>query len=450
MLEGDLRQRVARARGVEQIAAEQGVERNPSQGDAVPREQDRVLLQVVSELVDRRVLEQRLQPAEHGCQFQLHRPAGGTEQIAGVVAARVAHWHVGGVPVRHCERDTDDCRAYSRYVVGHDPEAELAGRSQPVSQRVQRLGRRHELVLVRRGRHRRRVVVDQGSERQLGEQLIAALAVGAAVGERRQIHFERHVGADRHELAASERVVPMLDEGLPLLALELCRRRVEQRVETAEAGHEVDRAFLADAGYAGYVVACIADERQHVDHLRWPHAEFLDDARLVEPGTVFPRVVHLYVRVGHELEEVLVDRHDRDVVPRGHGPDGERADHVVGFVARRREDGHAHRLARLVYPGDLFGQVIGHRGAVGLVIADDVVAKRLAPEVERRGDERRCVIGHELAQHGHEEIDRVRRRAFLVGQAAAAHRVIRTVHLRAAVYQEEPWAGHENASEGYH
>jgi hypothetical protein len=62
----------------------------------------------------------------------------------------------------------------------------------------------------------------------------------------------------------------------------------------------------------------------------------------------------------------------------------------------------------------------------------------------------RRVIGHELAQHGHEEIDRVRRRAFLVGQAAAAHRVIRAVHLRAAVYQEEPWAGHENASEGYH
>ena len=82
--------------------------------------------------------------------------------------------------------------------------------------------------------------------------------------------------------------------------------------------------------------------------------------------------------------------------------------HVVGLVARRREDRHAQRLARLVHPVDLLGQVVGHRRAVGLVVGDDLVAERRAGQVERRGDVGRLVVGDQLAQHRHEDVDRVR------------------------------------------
>ena len=67
-------------------------------------------------------------------------------------------------------------------------------------------------------------------------------------------------------------------------------------------------------GHAGDVVAGVADEREHVDHLRRLHAELLDDAVGVEPGAVLARVVDADAVV-HELKEVLVDRDDRHLEP---------------------------------------------------------------------------------------------------------------------------------------
>ena len=55
---------------------------------------------------------------------------------------------------------------------------------------------------------------------------------------------------------------------------------------------------------------------------------------------------------------------------------------------------------------------------------------------------RRLVVGDQLAQHRHEDVDRVRRVAFLVRQPAPAKRVVGAVHLRAAVDQEERRTGH--------
>ena len=52
------------------------------------------------------------------------------------------------------------------------------------------------------------------------------------------------------------------------------------------------------------------------------------------------------------------------------------------------------------------------------------------------------MIGDELAQHRHEDVDRVRGLSFLIRETAAAERVIRAVHLRAAVDQEQRRAGH--------
>ena len=53
------------------------------------------------------------------------------------------------------------------------------------------------------------------------------------------------------------------------------------------------------------------------------------------------------------------------------------------------------------------------------------------------------MIGDQLAQHRHEDVDRVRGLAFLVRQAFPAERVIGAVHLGTAVDQEEGGAGHD-------
>ena len=103
----------------------------------------------------------------------------------------------------------------------------------------------------------------------------------------------------------------------------------------------------------------------------------------------------------------------------------------------RGDDRHAHRLARLVHPVDLFGEIVGHGRAVGLVVGDDVVAEGRARQVERRGDVGRRVILDQLPQHRHEDVDGVRRVSFLIRQAPAAKRVIRAVHLGAAVDEEQ-------------
>ncbi len=230
-------------------------------------------------------------------------------------------------------------------------------------------------------------------------------------------------------------VVAMRLQRFALLGLELAGAR-EQVVEAAVLRDEIDRALLADARNARHVVAGVADEREHVGHLIRLDAELLHDAALVEPRAVFARIVDANARP-HQLKEVLVDRDDGDVEAAVAGPEGERADHVVGLVAGGGDDRDAERFARLVHPLDLLGEIVGHGRARRLVVVDELVAKRRTREIERRREIGRRVVLDQLSQHRHEDVDGVRRLPFLIRQAAPAKRVIRAVHLAAAVDQEE-------------
>ena len=73
MLERGSFERVARPRRVEQVAGEHRVERQPAQRDAVGLQHDGVELQIVADLADRRVFEQRLQPVERRAAVHLRR-----------------------------------------------------------------------------------------------------------------------------------------------------------------------------------------------------------------------------------------------------------------------------------------------------------------------------------------------------------------------------------------
>ena len=109
--------------------------------------------------------------------------------------------------------------------------------------------------------------------------------------------------------------VAMRRQRLALLRLQLAGA-VEQGVEASRTAPIRSMApFLPMPGHAGDVVARVADERQHVDHLRRRDAELLDDALRIEPRAVLARVVHADA-VADELKEVLVDRDDDHVEAR--------------------------------------------------------------------------------------------------------------------------------------
>ena len=162
---------------------------------------------------------------------------------------------------------------------------------------------------------------------------------------------------------------------------------------------------------------------------------------LVEPGAVLTRVVDANARA-HELKEVLVDGDDRHVEAGRDGPRRHRADDVVSLIALHRENRHTERLAGFMDPVDLLSEIVGHRDAIGFVVRRDLVAEGRAGQVERGGEICRLVVGDELAQHRHEDVDGVCGLSFLIRQAAATKRVIRAVHLRAAIDQEERRTAH--------
>ena len=116
--------------------------------------------------------------------------------------------------------------------------------------------------------------------------------------------------------AALQGLFAMGFERLALFRLELGRVR-QQRVEAAELRDQIDRALLADAGARRR--RCRWCRRRAPARRRPATActpNFLDDAPLVEPGAVLARVVDADRAIADELEEVLVDRDDRDLEAR--------------------------------------------------------------------------------------------------------------------------------------
>ena len=218
----------------------------------------------------------------------------------------------------------------------------------------------------------------------------------------------------------------------------------DQVVERSVLADEFLRAFFADARNALDVVDRVAHQRHHVDHLTRLDAELLEDAGRVVPCALVAGIEHAHA-VAHELEEVLVHRDDGDVEPSGHRRLDQRPDHVVGLVAIGGENRDAERFAGGVHHRYLARQLVGHRGAVGLVVGHEIVAERPARQVERRGDEFRFVLPQEHPEHRHEDVDGVGGLALRVVQQRAVARpdgrVVRAVHLRAAVDEVEQRSG---------
>ena len=428
LLQGEVPQVVARAGGVQQVAGDQRVEVESGERDAVASEDQRGLLQVVADLRQAGVGQRLPEGVERGV------PSEAGVRAEGPVSER----HVPGVPRTGGQREPDQLGAHRVRPVGHHREADRPGASGRVEQRGEVRRGPHDAVVLLDGRRRRRVLGDEGPEAERREEREAALRRRAAVPQRVRLERDGHVRPDGDQLAAAARVVGVLLQRGPVPFLLDVGGALQQRVEGAVRRDQLAGALLADARDPLDVVDRVAHQRQHVDHPAGRDAELLPHSAGVVPRAGVARVEDAHA-VADELEEVLVAGDDGHVVPGRAGLFGERPDDVVRLEPRVGQHRHAEGFARLAHPRRLFDQVGGHRRPVRLVVGGERGPEGRPPHVEGGGDQRRLVVGDQLAQHRDEAVDGVRGPA--VGRAQPAYRVVRAVHLGAAVDQEDGVAG---------
>ena len=415
---------LARAGGVEQIGREHRVEVESGQRHSVARQDDHGELQIVAHLRHRGILEHGLENGERGVAVEpavVHERHRAKRQEARTAAAGRAH-------------EPRQRRAHAGLAIGESMHGDPSARADLVAQRPDTVQRLDHHVIGGDGFGRGRELRYEGAEAERGEEAVAALARRAPEAQRVGDELHRHGGIDGDEFAAQARVVAVGEQRFPLLLRLHLAGGGQQRVERSVGDDQIARALLADAWDPLHVVARVAHDGQHVDDLERRHAELL-----LHPVGVVPRPLVLGVvdanAAADQLEEVLVAGDDRHLKAGRVGLPRKGADDVVGFEALARQDRHAHRFARLVHPRNLLGQIRGHGRAVGLVVGGQLVAEGCRLQVERGGDVGRPVVGQQLAQHRDEAVDRVGRAPVWSGQPA--DRVIRAIHLIAAVDEEE-------------
>ena len=342
--------------------------------------------------------------------------------------------HVARLPLARGERDAHQFRPHDGAGCRERPERYPARGLQLRRERLHRVDRLDQSVVLGDRPGRRRELAEQRPEPEFAEQLEARLPVRPSVAERLDAHVDWRVAADPGQFAALTRQVAVREQRLAVLLLRHVGRAFEQCVERSERREQLARPLLADARHALDVVDGVAGQRQDVHDLLGRHAELLPHALRVEPGPLVARVEHPHAVVD-QLEHVLVAGHDHHLVALvrrtlRHGPD-----HVVGLESLAGEHRDAERLAGAMDVGDLFGEVVRHRRAVRLVVGGQGVAEGRPGEVERAGDQLGPLVGDQLAQHRDEAVDGVGGPAIRAGQPA--DRVVGAIHLRIAVDQEQ-------------
>ncbi len=273
--------------------------------------------------------------------------------------------------------------------------------------------------------------------------------VGLLGGRVRDVEGDRHVELDRHQLLREAGVVGLslqrLAGALGLHLIGPC----QHGLQVSELLEKLHRTLVADALHSRHVVRAVAHQRQVVHHLPWRHAEPLGGIGLIDPLLVHAGgAAAAGIQQGDagidELVEILVARHDHRQPTGGRLPRGQRADHVVRFVAVHRDDRHAE--------GPEHGLDLFHGGVkVGLQLVVELFAGALVLGVAL-GAERvpgvlhpDQMIGLVLGAQAQEEVDHTpRRRGVLAATGPEGTRdegEERAVDQRVAVDKEGLWGG---------
>ena len=234
------------------------------------------------------------------------------------------------------------------------------------------------------GRSQVRQIVQEHPEIQFGEKGLQLVDPG---GAHRQIFLpkvDRHVQADGRQPLGQQEFVAPLGDLLTLPALDPIGV-LQDIFHRPPLLHQLAGGFFPDARHAGNVVRSIAPQRQDVtDQLRILDAVFLAD-RL--PADDFDTVVaFLFVDltvVAHQLSVVLVGRNHENVVTRLDALVRERADHIVGLVTGHLQHRNTHRLDDPLDIRHRQQDILRRFGTVGLVFGENFAAETAAFRVER-------------------------------------------------------------------
>ncbi len=233
-------------------------------------------------------------------------------------------------------------------------------------------------------------------------------------------HVEHHAG---QPLGEPRRGFVLGEQRATLLGAHFVEVLVEV-LDRAELLDERRRRLLAHPRNAGDVVGGVALEADEVGDLGGRHAEALDHAgRRVDlhVGHAAPRGHHPDVVVD-DLQRVAVAGDHERAAALPLGLFGERAEDVVGLVARLHQVGDAERVheARQVRP--LPRERLGHGRPLRLVAVELVVAEGLLAGVPGHRHGGRLELGDELEEHLRKAVDGVGRETPRVWRSPRAGR----------------------------
>ncbi len=247
-------------------------------------------------------------------------------------------------------------------------------------------------------------------------------------------HVERDVEAQGRKLFTHESEVPVLRELLPDRRLLYPVEVGVDRIEAAEGGDQIPGRLLPYAVNARYIVRGVAGKGEKIGDERGVYAEF---------SGYFLSFHHQVLhgvddgdRIPHELHQVFVARHDKDLRVAALKPAHEGRDHVVRLEAFLFEHGDARFLDDVLYVGELKAQVAGHGRSRRLVFLRDLRAEGGRLRIPHHHQPVGFLLVDQLPEHVDEGIDRVRRHALRVGKVG--RREERAIYVRIAVYKENP------------
>src|SRR6185295_17734995 len=180
----------------------------------------------------------------------------------------------------------------------------------------------------------------------------------------------------------------VLHQALAALRLFDFGRAAQQCLEVAIFIDQLGGSFDANTGHAGYIVDRISSQRLHVDDSLGRHAETL--AYLVgADAAIFHGVQHRNAGA-HQLHEVLVGGHDRDIATTLDCAHGVGGNQIVRFEAVLFDAGNIERLDGVADQRKLRHKLFRRRRTVRLVVLVDLVTEGLFAGVENDDNMRRA------------------------------------------------------------
>ena len=269
-------------------------------------------------------------------------------------------------------------------------------------------GHRSRCIVTQQGEHRTQVPVEVQGPEGLAH-LLGRKARELDVIEGK---LDRRVTPDRSDRAADARILRMLADALPHLALDLVGM-LEHIVERAPFGEQLGGGLLANAGNTGDVITRIALEAEEVGNEARRDAVALHDLfRRVDDhvGHALARG-HDACRLTRELVGVLVARDEVDAIAVCLAACRHGAQNVVALVAIHRDARDVHRLEQTTNDGELHGEGLVHGGTLCLVRLEPLHAPVGTMHVPGADDGVGMIILDHLQKHLHEAEDSVGRRA---------------------------------------